>query len=304
MKLHRKTKKPRLRLNKRNLGRSIEERPKEAEERKEFGHWECDLIIGAKFGQDEALLTLLECKTREFMIVKLPNKSAKSVKSVMTAFETLMDKCGEYFGAVFKTITTDNGSEFAALSSFEKAAETLVYSVHSYTSCDYDHKVNFVSKEAAIKNTDIIINVMNLTRIPDSKLYNVGYFSEEYLRQATKPLIFINVTRGDIAPEHVLLKLYKEGKITGIGVDVFTDETEFSEALNGRGEFNTDDLRAGKEILDKAIDRSENFYVQPHQGFNSDKAAVEKAKDAIAHVCAWYKNKGTKFDEQLPYYKL
>ena len=138
MKLHRKTKKPRLRLNKRNLGRSIEERPKEAEERKEFGHWECDLIIGAKFGQDEALLTLLECKTREFMIVKLPNKSAKSVKSVMTAFETLMDKCGEYFGAVFKTITTDNGSEFAALSSFEKAAETLVYSVHSYTSCDKD----------------------------------------------------------------------------------------------------------------------------------------------------------------------
>ena len=79
----------------------------------------------------------------------------------------------------------------------------------------YDHKVNFVSKEAAIKNTDIIINVMNLTRIPDSKLYNVGYFSEEYLRQATKPLIFINVTRGDIAPEHVLLKL---GSLSNFGV--------------------------------------------------------------------------------------
>ena len=35
------------------------------------------------------LLTLLERKTREFMLVKLPDKSAKSV---MTAFETLMDE--------------------------------------------------------------------------------------------------------------------------------------------------------------------------------------------------------------------
>ena len=122
MKLRRKTKKHLLRLNKRKLGRSIEERPKEVEERKEFGHWECDLVIGAKSGQDEALLTLLERKTREFMIVKLPDKSAKSV---MAAFETLLDEYSEHFGTVFKTITTDNGSEFADLSNLEKAAETL-----------------------------------------------------------------------------------------------------------------------------------------------------------------------------------
>ena len=52
----------------------------------------------------------MERKTREFMIVKLPDKSAKSV---MAAFETLLDEYSEHFGAVFITITTDNGSEFA-----------------------------------------------------------------------------------------------------------------------------------------------------------------------------------------------
>lgn len=133
MKLRGKTKKHLLRLNKRKLDRSIEARSKEVDERKEFGHGECDLVIGAKSGQDEALLTLLERKTREFMIVKLPDKSAKSV---MAAFETLLDEYSEHFGAVFKTITTDNGSEFADLSSLEKAAETLVYYAHPYTSCD------------------------------------------------------------------------------------------------------------------------------------------------------------------------
>ena len=52
-------------------------------------------------------------------------KADKSAKSVMAAFETLLDEYGEHFGEIFKIITTDNGSEFAGLSNFEKAAETL-----------------------------------------------------------------------------------------------------------------------------------------------------------------------------------
>ena len=43
-----------------------------------------------------------------------------------------------HFGEVFKTITTDNGSEFADLSELEKMADTLVYYAHPYTSCDRD----------------------------------------------------------------------------------------------------------------------------------------------------------------------
>ncbi|WP_304599074.1 IS30 family transposase, partial [Lactobacillus intestinalis] len=37
---------------------------------------------------------------------------------------------------IFKTITTDNGSEFAELSNLEKVSKTLVYYAHPYTSCD------------------------------------------------------------------------------------------------------------------------------------------------------------------------
>jgi len=59
----------------------------------------------------------------------------------------------------------------------------------------------------------------------------------------------------------------------------------FSECLNGHEEFNTEDNIAAKTILDSAINRSANFHVQPHQGFNSDVAAIEKAKDAREHLC-------------------
>lgn len=167
----------------------------------------------------------------------------------------------------------------------------------------YGDSVRFTTKEEAIKNSDIIINTMNLTRNEKSRFYNVGYFGKEYLASAGKKLFFINVTRGEIAPESGLIELYDEGKILGIGVDVFSEEDTFSGALKGKNDFSTPDTKAGKVMLDRAISRTANIYVQPHQAFNSDVAALEKARETVKHIVAWYKNHGERFDEQLPYYE-
>ncbi|MFK4785164.1 NAD(P)-dependent oxidoreductase [Fusobacterium sp. MFO224] len=167
----------------------------------------------------------------------------------------------------------------------------------------YKGTVKFVTKEEAIQTSDIIVNVMNLTKDPESKFYNVNYFSEEYLSQAKKGLLFANVTRGDIAPESVLLKLYKENIIGGIGLDVFTDEAGFSKLIKGEIASDEKDHKAAKEIVENSLNHTENFYVQPHQGFNSDLAAIDKAREAVNHICDWYKNDKEKFNEQLPYYQ-
>lgn len=132
-KLSRNTKQHHSHIHKKKLGRSIEERPPEIENRQEFGHWECDLVLGAKSRGDNALFTLLERKTREFWMIRIKDKTAESV---MNAVEQLKKEYGEHFNEVFKTITTDNGSEFADLSTIEETAETLVYYAHPYTSCD------------------------------------------------------------------------------------------------------------------------------------------------------------------------
>ena len=129
----RKTKKKRICENKRVLGRSIEERPEEVESREEFGHWETDLVIGNKSGRDNVLLTLIERKTRDLFVVCLPDKSADSVLSV---FERVKKELGDKFGKVFRTITTDNGSEFARLPELENASEIKIYFAHPYTSCE------------------------------------------------------------------------------------------------------------------------------------------------------------------------
>ncbi len=132
-KLKRNTKIHRIRKNKKKLGRSIEQRPQEVNKRDVFGHWECDLVLGHKTKDDEVLLTLSKRMSREFLIIKIPDKTAASV---MNAFKSLRKQYSEHWNDIFKTITTDNGSEFADLSQLEDISKSLVYYTHPYTSCD------------------------------------------------------------------------------------------------------------------------------------------------------------------------
>ena len=132
-KLTHKTKKQRVRVSKRILGRSIDERNPRIESRKDFAHWECDLVLGRKTKDDDVLLTLCERKTRKFIMIKIEDKTSASV---MKAFDGLRKYFGSKWNRIFKSITTDNGSEFADLSSLEDVSKTLVYHAHPYTSCD------------------------------------------------------------------------------------------------------------------------------------------------------------------------
>ena len=54
----------------------------------------------------------------------------------MKAFDKLREFYGSKWNRIFKSITTDNGSEFADLSNLEQVSKTLVYYAHPYTSCD------------------------------------------------------------------------------------------------------------------------------------------------------------------------
>lgn len=110
---------------------SITDRPESVSQRKEYGHWEMDLVVG-KAGSRAVLLTLTERQTRQEMIFKLPDKRAASVRAVFDKLEaTLPD-----FRQRFRSITTDNGSEFLR---YEELRQSIyggirfdIYYCHSY----------------------------------------------------------------------------------------------------------------------------------------------------------------------------
>ncbi len=118
-------------------GDTIDDRPEEAISRQEFGHWEMDTVHGKK-GTKSALLVLTERKSREELVFKLPDHAAASVVSALDGLE---QKWGpEKFGKVFRTITVDNGTEFADVTGIERSSfgddkrRTKVYYTHPYSS--------------------------------------------------------------------------------------------------------------------------------------------------------------------------
>lgn len=130
LKLRRKTKDRVLRRNKKVLGNSIDHRPEHINTREEFGHWEIDTLIGSKSSKDDVLLTLVERKTRNTLVRKI---SGKTAQAVMAEMKQLRKEFGNGFSRVFRSITSDNGSEFSELATLEVQG-TKVYFTHPYSS--------------------------------------------------------------------------------------------------------------------------------------------------------------------------
>ncbi len=129
LKLQRNTKPKRVREDKRNLGKSIEERPSEINDRTTFGHWEIDTVVGKKTKDQPVLLTMTERLTRYQIVIKIQGKHEAAVNETIRS----LSQDNPNFPHLFKSITSDNGSEFAGLS------ETLfglsdVYFAHPYAS--------------------------------------------------------------------------------------------------------------------------------------------------------------------------
>lgn len=101
-KISRKPKREQVRKSKRELGRSIEERPN-IDNKLEFGYWEADLVIGQKDKSDEVLLTLLERHTRKYMLVKIAGKTASAV---MEGFAKVKDYFGDKFSVYYGRVAT------------------------------------------------------------------------------------------------------------------------------------------------------------------------------------------------------
>jgi IS30 family transposase len=117
---------------------SIHERPKEADG-KRFGDWEMDLVVDK---HQNAILTMTERSTNFLLMAKLKHgKQAQPVAK--TAWRLLLP----YKGEMLHTITTDNGSEFAAHEWLTKQLGAQVYFTDSYASW----------QKGAVENTNKLI---------------------------------------------------------------------------------------------------------------------------------------------------
>jgi len=100
--------------------RLIAERPEDIATRKRFGHWEGD-TIQFKGTKQKVVTTLVERKSRMVFLIKNNSKHSRGVMDgIRGKFEELPDK-------MCKTITFDQGTEFADYRYLEQQVKCRVY---------------------------------------------------------------------------------------------------------------------------------------------------------------------------------
>ena len=138
---------------------SIHERPSEADG-KRFGDWEMDLIVDK---HQNGILTMIERSTVFLLMAKL--KHGKMAKGVaQTVWRLLLP----YKGELLHTITTDNGSEFAAHEWITKQLGVPVYFTDSYASW----------QKGAVENTNKLIRQyipkgMDISTVTDKRIASI-----------------------------------------------------------------------------------------------------------------------------------
>lgn len=163
LKVKRKTGKRKYsREHKRLYGTSIDERPNTINDRLEFGHWEGDSIVGKN--SKSSILTLVERMSDNVVILKV---KAKTAEETLKALNRL--KRHGHFKDIFKSITFDNGSEFASPDAFEKLG-TKVYYAHPYSAYErgINEHINGIIRRYLPKGTD-------LSKLTQKQLNQVAY---------------------------------------------------------------------------------------------------------------------------------
>ncbi|WP_417422289.1 IS30 family transposase [Halomonas sp.] len=125
----------------------IEQRPVDVEERRYIGHWEGDTVL--KGHKEPGLVTLVERRSGYLLAARLPTITAIGTAKAMTRL--LKPRRG-----AVRTITLDNGSEFAEHRQVAKAVSATTYFCDPYRSCQRgtNENTNGLIRQYFPKGTD------------------------------------------------------------------------------------------------------------------------------------------------------
>ena len=107
----------------------ITERPDIVDLKEEIGHWEGDTV----YGQDGYFVTLVERVSKLFLTCRVKNKSKKEVTKAIK-------KMLKPYQSICKTITFDNGGEFAGHKEVSKSLKCDIYFAKPY--CSWQRGLN------------------------------------------------------------------------------------------------------------------------------------------------------------------
>lgn len=128
---------------------SIEGRPKVVDKRRRYGDWEGDTVVGAR--QSGAVITLVERKSGYLVTAKTCDRKARRVaRKIESCLEPLPER-------LRRTMTFDNGKEFAEHQRLARQLDLAVYFAKPYCSWQRgtNEHTNGLLRQFLPKGTDL-----------------------------------------------------------------------------------------------------------------------------------------------------
>lgn len=128
--------------------------------------------------------------------------------------------------------------------------------------------VEYVTLQEGLAWADVVFSCVPLTNETRGML--------NYDALCVHPVFVINVSRGEVSPLADMQKLLEEGRLLGLAMDVFEEETVLGDALRRKQDGDEDNVNAAIELA-----RRDNVIFTPHNAFNTEEAVERKAKMAV-----------------------
>jgi len=153
--------------------RPLSDRPSHIEARKQVGHWECDTVIGAN--HKGAIVTMVERKSGFGVIVKVAHKTSDLVsRAIVEGLQPFANRV--------KTLTYDNGKEFAAHIQIDQALNSTSYFARPFASWEPGSNENlngllrqYVPKKKSMNTVDTEEITMIQNRLSNRPRKRLGF---------------------------------------------------------------------------------------------------------------------------------
>jgi len=139
--------------------------------------------------------------------------------------------------------------------------------------------VDYVSIDQGLPQADIIACSMNLTTV------NRGYFSAARLAAAKHGAVFVNIARGEMSPAADLLHALDAGHISGVGLDVYENESLLATALRAGQHADAPSVAALRDLASRA-----QVILTPHNAFNTLEAVDRKSAQTAEQIARFLKD--------------
>ena len=180
---------------------SIETRPESINNREVFGHFEIDTVLSKKNGKHHCLLTMTERKTRYEILFRIESKTSEEVTKKINQLKAFMNK---QYNKVFKSFSTDNGTEFSDINGILENSKTKLYFCHPYCSGEKgtNEKHNSIIRYFIPKGTLI----ENYT---DDQLNNIANWMNNYPRKILNYKTPLEALLEELNDKAIISKFYK-----------------------------------------------------------------------------------------------